>query len=419
EHWTKAFLSAQGVATVGLLPLTVVLFGQASAVGPLVNLVAIPWWSLVVVPLSLIGTALESIHSGWGAGAWRAAAWCFDLTWPLFTALGSGRLSLLWLPEAPGFAFVLALLGGFWLLLPRGIPGKAWAVLLWLPMLWPSTQRPAHGALDVTVLDVGQGLSVLVRTRTHALLYDAGPAVPEGFDAGERVVVPALHALGVQRLDRLMLSHGDADHAGGLEAVRRGIGARQVLAPTGSPVAGDQSCQAGQAWTWDGVSFRVLHPGPHFPYLGNEASCVLRIEGGHGAVLLTGDIGEVIERQLAREQAKQVRAALVVAAHHGSGGSSDPAFVEATGAHLLLVSAGFGNRFGHPHQAVVQRWQRSGAEVLNTADSGAISVWLGEEGLALRERRHFQRRPWDAVWLRRAATLSYRPAIDRPPTPKD
>ncbi|RXR07041.1 DNA internalization-related competence protein ComEC/Rec2 [Pseudoxanthomonas composti] len=415
----REFLSAQGVATVGLLPLTAMLFGQASLAGPLANLVAIPWWSLVVVPLSLIGTGLEALHAGWGGGPWRLAAWCFDLSWPLFTWLASGRLSLLWLPEASALAFALALVGGLWLLLPRAVPGKPWALLLWLPLLWPSTQRPPQGAVDVTVLDVGQGLSVLVRTHRHTLLYDAGPAVPEGFDAGERVVLPALHALGVRHLDKLMLSHGDADHAGGLEAVRRGMPTHRVQAPAGSPVPFDQACRTGQAWTWDGVRFQVLHPGAHFPYLRNEASCVLRIEGRHGALLLTGDIGEVIERKLLRQQRALLKADVVLAAHHGSSGSSEPGFVRATGARLALVSAGFGNRFGHPHTGAVRRWQRHGAEVLNTAESGALTVWLDADGLSVRERRQFQRRPWDAVWLRRAARLSYRPAIDRPSTPKD
>lgn len=222
-HWAKGFVSAQGVATVGLLPLTVILFGQASAVGPLVNLVAIPWWSLVVVPLSLIGTALDSLHTGWGVACWRAAAWCFDLTWPWFTWLAHGRFALWWLPEAHWYALPLAMLGAAWLLLPRGVPGKWLAAVLWLPLLWPDRELPRIGEVELTMIDVGQGLSVLVRTRHHALLYDAGPAVRDGFDAGERAVVPALHALGVASLDRAVISHGDNDHAGGFEAVRASL----------------------------------------------------------------------------------------------------------------------------------------------------------------------------------------------------
>ncbi len=419
QHWAKGFLSAQGAATLGLLPLTVALFGQASAVGPLINLVAIPWWSLVVVPLSLIGTALEAAYAGAGGWAWRAAAWCFDLTWPLFTTLADSRFALWWLPEAVWYALPLALLGAFWLLLPRGVPGKPLAVLLWLPLLWPNLESPAQGEVELLVIDVGQGLSVLVRTAGHALLYDTGPAVRDGFDAGERAVVPALRALGVARLDRVVLSHGDNDHAGGFASVRALLPVGESLTPEGSPVPADSPCVAGQSWRWEGVGFRFLHPTRHFPYLGNEASCVLRIETEHGAVLLTGDIGDVIERELLRRDPASLHAEVVLAAHHGSGGSSDPGFVTATGARLVLVSAGFANRFGHPKREVVNRWQGHGAEVLNTADSGAIRLWLGGEGLQVRERRSDQARLWDAVRLRQAATLSYRSANERPRVPED
>ena len=419
QHWANGFLSAQGVATVGLLPLTVILFGQASLAGPIANLVAIPWWSLVVVPLSLIGTGLEALHAGLGEWAWRAAAWCFDLSWPLFTWLGESRFALWWLPEARWYAIPLAMLGAFWMLLPRGVPGKALATLLWLPLLWPDRELPAHGEAELLMIDVGQGLAVVVRTEGHTLLYDMGPAVRDGFDAGERAVVPALRALGISRLERAVISHGDNDHAGGFEAVRRVMPLGKSMTPAGSPVQADSNCTAGQAWEWDGVRFRFLHPTPHFPYLGNEASCVLRVETKHGAVLLTGDIGDVIERELVRRDPAGVRADVVLAGHHGSGGSSDPAFVAATGAELVLVSSGFANRFGHPKPHIVARWQGVGSEVLDTSESGAIRVWLGADGLQVRERRPDRARLWDAVRLREAARLSYRPANKRPQVPED
>lgn len=419
QHWMKGFLSAQGVATIGLLPLTVILFGQASLAGPFANLVAIPWWSLVVVPLSLIGTGLEAVHTGAGEWAWRAAAWCFDLSWPLFTWLAQSRFALWWLPEAAWYAVPLALLGAFWMLLPRGVPGKTLAALLWLPLLWPDRELPAQGEAELQVIDVGQGLAVVVRTARHTLLYDMGPAVRDGFDAGERAVVPALRALGVSRLDRAVISHGDNDHAGGFEAVRRVIPMGKSMTPAGSPVDADADCIAGQVWEWDGVKFRFLHPTPHFPYLGNEASCVLRVETRHGAMLLTGDIGEVIERELVRRDHAGIRAEVVLAAHHGSGGSSDPAFVAATGAKLVLVSSGFANRFGHPKPQVVARWQDMGSEVLDTSESGAIRVWQSAKGLQVRERRPDRARLWDAVRLREAATLFYRPVNERPRAPED
>jgi len=415
----RQFLSAQGVATLGLLPLTVVLFGQASLAGPLANLAAIPWWSLVVVPLALLGTALEAVHGGWGSGAWWLAGHAFEPSWQLFAWMARSRFALWWLAEGAWYALPLALLGAFWLLLPRGLPGKPLAVLLWLPLVLPDSGRPAIGEATLTMLDVGQGLAALVRTRDHALLFDTGPAVADGFDAGERVVVPALHALGVSALDRVMVSHGDADHAGGLGAVLLGMPVREVLGPAGAPVPLQTACRAGQAWWWDGVRFEVLHPTRGFPYLGNEASCVLRVQTARGAALLTGDIGQVIERGLVAHQPAKLRAEVVLVAHHGSDESSDPAFVRAAGARLALVSAGYGNRFGHPRRQIVQRWQQAGAEVLNTADAGAVTVWLGGKALAVRERRQWKRRPWDAAGARGTATLSYRPAMTRPRVPED
>jgi competence protein ComEC len=404
-HWFKAFLSAQWVATVGLLPLTVMLFGQASAIGPLANLLAIPWWTLVVVPLALLGTALEAVVPGSGAWLWRASAGCFDLSWSLFARLAESRFALWWLPEAGWVALPLAVIGALWLLLPRGVPGKWLAGLLWLPLLWPPRGSPAVGEVQLQVLDVGQGLSVLVRTARHQLLYDAGPAVRDGFDAGERVVVPALRAQGIGHLDAIVISHGDADHAGGADAVRAVVPAARWLTPPGLTMRAATACVAGQRWRWDGVEFEFLHPTSTFPYLGNESSCVLRVASRHGVALLTGDIGEVIEQGLVKRSRELLRADVVVVPHHGSAGSSRPDFVVATQARLVVVSAGYGNRFGHPRADVVRRWQHAGAEVLDTATSGAVSIWLDEAGLQARERRIWRSRVWDAAERARAAAI--------------
>lgn len=407
----RTFAAAQAVATLGLLPLTVALFGQASLAGPLANLVAIPWWSLVVVPLGLLGTGLDAIHAGAGDWAWRIAAAAFDVTWPAFVALGESRFAFAWLPEARWFALPMAAFAAFWWLLPRGVPGKPIAAVLWLPLLWPSRDLPPHGAFRVDVLDVGQGLSVLVRTTSHAVLFDMGPASHDGYDAGERAVVPALRALGVHALDVAIVSHGDSDHAGGWPSVRDAVPVREIHAPDGSPTGSTSHCIAGREWTRDGVRFRYLHPTPHFPYLGNDAGCVLRIEGAHGAALLTGDIGEVVKRTLVRMNAREdLRADVVLIPHHGSEGSSDPTFIAATGAHFALVATGAGNRFGHPREEVVARWCRFGARVLGTADGGALRIDAGPRGVNVASRRATHARLWDAVpRSARKAGLCYRP----------
>ncbi|BDU16986.1 DNA internalization-related competence protein ComEC/Rec2 [Lysobacter auxotrophicus] len=406
----RDFLSAQGVASLGLLPVAAILFGQASLAGPLANLVAVPWWSLAVVPLALVGLGLESLHVGAGEWAWGLAAWCFDVSWPLFEWLATSALSLWWLPEPRWFALPLALIGAFWLLLPRGVPAKTLAALLWLPLLWPDRRIPTPGEAELMVIDVGQGQSVLVRTARHALLVDMGPAVQDGFDAGERAVIPVLHALGVPRLDAAVVSHGDNDHAGGWPAVAAFYPVPALFAPEGVRLPGSRPCLAGEAWTWDGVRFRFLHPPLDFPYLGNESSCVLRIEAAGRAALIAGDIGEVIERRLAREHPGGVRADVVLVAHHGSGGSSDPAFVAASGATQALVSSGHGNRFGHPRPFVVERWRHAGAQVHDTADEGALRVRLERRGIHVEARRQAHPRLWDAARRgdSRSAGLSYR-----------
>ncbi len=414
----RGFFGAQAVATLGLLPFTVVLFGQASLAGPFANLLAIPWWSLVVVPLALAGTALEWVHAGAGAWPWQWAAQAFDLTWPVFEAIADSPLAFWWLPEPAWFALPLALLGGFWLMLPRGVPGKPLALLLWLPLLWPQRGLPSSGEVQLVVLDVGQGLSVLVRTAGHTLLYDMGPGQPGGFDAGASVVVPALHALGVRRLDAVVVSHADNDHSGGFGAVVGVFPPNLVFLPEGMPPLVEPThgrlvrpatnkkadhgsalrrCGAPVEWAWDGVHFQFLHPPRWFPYLDNDSSCVLRIEAGGRVALLPGDIGKVVESGLVKRQAAAIRADVVVAAHHGSAHSSSSAFVDATRARWVLVSAGYANRFGHPATEVVARWEGAGAEVVETAEVGAEFVGLGAMGVTVRGERGRRRRVWDAV----------------------
>jgi len=395
HHWLRGFLSAQLVATLGLLPLTVILFGQASAVSPLANLLAIPSWTLIVVPLTLIGTALEALWAGSGQWAWHLGAYCFELSQIPLNYLASSRFALWWLPEPAWFALPLALLAALWLLLPRGVPGKPVALLLWLPLLWPARELPKPGELQLLVLDVGQGLSVLIRTAHYQLLYDTGPALRDGFDAGERVVIPTLRALAVRRLDKIIISHGDNDHAGGAAAVANVFPPDQWLVPPGLEWPTAAPCHHEVSWQWDDVHFSFLHPDMHFPYLKNESSCVLRIESMHGVVLLTGDIGRVIEERLVKHQAAQLAADVVLVPHHGSHGSSHPGFISATKPRLALISAGYANRFGHPRPEVIQRWHDNNAEVLTTAHSGAVWVWLDARGLSVREQRQWRSRLWN------------------------
>jgi competence protein ComEC len=391
----KPFLQAQGVAVLGLLPLTVWFFGQASLPGPLANLVGIPVISLAVVPLALLGLLLFPVSAPAAACCWQLSAWVMDALWTRLQQLAEWPQAILWLPEAGLPALLLASLGAFWLMLPRRVPGKPLAALLFMPLLLPDLHLPAPGLADIEVIDVGQGLSVLVRTSGHQLLFDAGPASPHGLDFGEAAVVPALRALGVKRLDSLVISHGDNDHSGGMAAVQRAFAGVRTLGVEGWARPGMGLCQDSQRWQWDGVRFQVLHPPQLFPYMHNDSSCVLRVEAGGQVALLPGDIGRHVETRLLREQGAGLHADRLLVPHHGSASSSSEAFVARVQPRWAVFSTGAGNRFHLPRAEIVERYRRGGATILNTAELGALAFRLGDGGTRLLSaRRRQQARYW-------------------------
>lgn len=387
----SAFLRAQVVAVVGLLPLTVWFFGQASLPGPVANLVAVPLISLVVVPLALAGIVVSPLHAGAAALAWQASAAVMDATWRLLEAIASWPSALAWLPEPGLAALCLALVGAAWCLLPVRVPDRGLALLLFLPLLWPAADRPPPGTVDVQVLDVGQGLSVLVTTHGHRLLYDTGAAGGRGPDRGETVVVPALHALGVRQLDLVMVSHGSRDHAGGLGAVQRAWPDARVVGPEGWARPGMGLCEAGTHWRWDGVDFRLLHPPRDFPHLDRDGSCVLRIAAGGHVALLPGDVGEVVQRRLVDAAGPALHADVVVAPRHGARDSADAGFVAATAPRWVVFSTGAGNRAHLPKPVAVAAWTRGGAQALDTARTGSLRFRLDARAAQLLESRRADR----------------------------
>ncbi|MBS0194872.1 MAG: DNA internalization-related competence protein ComEC/Rec2 [Proteobacteria bacterium] len=392
----RSFLGGQVVVTIGLLPLTVWFFSQASLVSPLANLVGIPGFALFVTPLSIFGLALDLVWPAAGGVVLRFAGQAMDGLWWIVAHMAHWPGALFWLPEPGVLSLGLALLGAFWLLLPRGIPGKPLALLLWLPLLWPRLPEIPVGSADLDMIDVGQGLSLLVRTQHHALVFDTGPAFEGGLDLGQSAVVPTLHALGVRRLDALIISHGDNDHAGGADSVRRAYPVALRYAPAGWPKGRDyQPCLKDATWQWDGVTFRFLHPPQFMPYLGNDSGCVLRVSGSGWAALLPADIEAVIEQRLVREQSQMLRADVLVVPHHGSATSSTPDFLAAVAPKLALISVGLDNRFGHPKPAVVRRYLDRHIALEDSASDGFVRVHLSSDGPRVLERtRERLRRFW-------------------------
>ena len=402
----RAWIEAQWAVTLALTPLLLALFHEVSLVSPLANAVAIPLVSLGAVPLALLASVLP----------W---AWPAQLTHLVVAGVMAFLEQLAALPHpvyngaSPGpAALALALAGAGLLLLPRGFPARWLGLVLCLPLFWPRLPMPEPGALWLTVLDAGQGEAVLVRTRHHALVVDTGPRYASGEDAGARVVAPALWHLGINRLDGLVVSHDDIDHAGGaasLIASHRpdwlltslaGLPRAQLSDPgsrllDAAPRA--LACQAGQTWQWDGVNFQVLHPPAHqyaHPGYGdNDRSCVLRIDTANGSVLLPGDVERLSEMNLL-ERRMPLKADVLVAPHHGSRSSSTPDFLAAVAPRLVVIPVGHRNRFGHPHPEILARYRALGAEIARTDRHGAVEIRLGPEGMRVVRAVDVERRYW-------------------------
>ena len=423
-------LRGQVLATLGLAPLSLVFFQQLSVVGFLANLVAIPLVTLLITPLALLGMLVPLLWTA-AAGLVQALVWGLGhlAQWPF--AVYSA-------PVAPVWALACGLAGAVLGSLPLPWQLRWLAVPLVLPLLWPAVQRPAPGTFELLAADIGQGTAVLVRTHGHLLVYDTGPQYTVDTDAGQRVLLPLLHARGEPRIDLLLLSHRDTDHVGGAASVLAGhpvAALRSTLEP-GHPLLQQAArrgvphtgCAAGQGWDWDGVHFALLHPLPaDLPGAGpegaaaaatlkpNALSCVLRVVDGQGrSALLTGDIelpqeAALLQRLaaarvssppstaasgassgMADQAAATLASTVLMVPHHGSRTSSSAAFLDAVQPRTAVVQAGYRSRYGHPAADVVARYTDRGINVVRSDQCGA---WQWQDG-ASRCTRQVRRRYW-------------------------
>nr|WP_041194590.1 DNA internalization-related competence protein ComEC/Rec2 [Candidatus Symbiobacter mobilis] len=386
---TRALVREQGVVTLTLSPLTLVWFGQCSLVGLLANLLAIPWVTLLVTPLAMVGVVVEP--------AWNVCAMALDLLTGTLHAMAQWPMASLTVARAPTWVGAVAVCAGGWMAMRLPWHWRALGVAPLLPVLLWQAPRPPMGEFELLAADVGQGSAVLVRTAHHALLYDAGPRYGTDFDAGQRVLVPLLHALG-ERLDRIVLSHADSDHTGGAVAITQ-MQPQAVVLSSADALPGVAAtmlrCQAGQRWHWDGVDFEMLAPtASEYATTAkpNARSCVLRIATGQHSALLTGDI-EARQEALLAQRIPPLRSTVLLVPHHGGASSSSMGFVQAVQPRIALVQAGYRNRFGHPVPAVVARYAQAGATVRNTALCGALT-WRSADPDAEQCQRETNRRYW-------------------------
>jgi competence protein ComEC len=365
----------QWIATIGLLPLTLLFFQQIAVVSPLANALAIPLITLAVTPLAIFGLLLPAPLDAW---VWRVAAWLQHGLDQALRSMAHWPLAQ-WHAAAPdALSLTLAMLGVLTLALPWGWRLRAPGLLLCLPLGSNPGEAVAPGGVELWFADVGQGMAVIVRTARHTLVYDTGPQQAPGVDAGSRVLLPLLHGLGARRIDRVVVSHDDSDHAGGAAALAQAYPHADLLTSAPPQEAARwgfsrlQTCAAGQRWNWDGVEFRIISPLPGAPpRSANASSCVLHISARGGSALLTGDIDQAQERALHAHDALPY-ADVLLAPHHGSKSSSSDALLDTVMPRAAVVQAGYRNPHGHPHPLVVERYAARGIALWRTDLHGAL-----------------------------------------------
>ena len=383
----------QWIVTLALTPLSLLLFNQVSLVGLLANAVAIPWVTLLVTPLAMLGVLYAPI---WNAAAWTVGLLALFLQW-----LAGWPLASVSVAAAPVWCAVAGVLGGGLIAMRLPLHWRALGIPLLLPVLLWQPAQVEPGQFELLAADIGQGNAVLVRTARHTLLYDAGPRFSRESDAGNRVLVPLLRALG-ERIDMLMLSHRDSDHVGGAAAVL----AMQPQASLLSSIEDAHElqslrkstrCMAGQRWVWDGVAFEVLHPAAsdyQRDQKSNAMSCVLRVSNGARTALLAGDIEAPQERRLVADEPARLKADFLLVPHHGSKTSSSAAFLDAVQPPLALAQAGYRNRFGHPVASVVSRYDERGIRLIRSAQCGAAG-WQSLKPAQVSCQREIGQRYWN------------------------
>ncbi len=374
---------AQWWVTLGLMPVLLLFFQQVSLIAPVANLVAIPLVSLLIAPLSLLGSLLLLLDPDWAMPLILLAVWLLErladyLSWLANFPFAAWSASLLSLP-----VLGLSVLGMLWLLAPKGIPARWLGGVMLLPVLFARFDSPMLGEARFTLLDVGQGLAAVVQTQHHVLVFDTGARFGSNFNMGDAVLIPFLQHQGIAQIDRLILSHADNDHLGGAMALLAAVPVREILGSDLQKMRKKgiiqrlKPCYAGQQWNWDGVVFRLLHPPAKTGLRRNDRSCVLQVEAGGQRLLLSGDVEKAAERALVRKYGNDLRAEILVAPHHGSKTSSTAAFIDAVSPRYVLFPVGYRNRYGFPHPTILARYRVQKIREYLTSATGAIRFTLG------------------------------------------
>ncbi len=368
----------QWVMALGLLPLSFALFQQASWISPLANFLAVPWMSVIGIPLVLLAAFISLCVPALAPTLLELSLWPIRLLWHFLTYLAQLPGVHWYHSWAHPWFMVLFMASILLVLAPRGLPARWLGSLGFLLLFFPKTAFLPANSARLTFLQVGQGLAVVLQTAQHVLVYDTGPQLSPTFSGGTAAVLPYLRSQGIQQVDAIVISHADADHRGGLNAILAQLPVKKLISSVDSPVLPPLTghCRQGQHWQWDGVRFEFLYPSPQLARPGNAGACVLSIQVGQHRVLLTGDIEKAQERYLVKRMPAKLRADILSAPHHGSNTSSTRAFLNAVHPHYAVFSVGYANRFGFPHPQVLARYASQGIKIAETWQTGALTFFL-------------------------------------------
>jgi competence protein ComEC len=418
KFFFKSFLKAQGSLVIGLLLPSIILLKGLSGLGFIANFIAIPLVTIITVPLLLLGILLMPVAMSAATSAIDLANSSIEILLIILQLMQKYGVNFwgLSIGDSNFLVVVTAIVGTFYLLLPKGVPYRWLGVVCLLPVFFSEQNAPL---LKLTVFDVGQGIAVIVETPDFELVYDTGKKYSDSFNIGEHILAPYLKSIKKQSVDKLMISHNDLDHAGGVGGLLKKIkintihvGELDASAPLNA-----QQCLAGQKWWWNNVSFTVVWPTLEYIKVknkksvhaneietralikSNNLSCVLLIRYQSIAILLAGDIEKKVERQLINNKLIPKNITLLLVPHHGSQTSSHQAWVNYLDAKYVVFSAGFKNSYGHPHQTVVARYKANNARLFNTATDGAVQLIIDvDHKLSIHRSRVVERHYWhDAI----------------------
>jgi competence protein ComEC len=379
-------IESSWVVFIVLIPPLLLLFGQISLLSIISNAMILSLFSLVIMPALFLGAILSLFDFGYYP--LLLSSYALDFIMNLLEFLGNWDISMLSLPNASLWALSLAMMGSFLVLMPRGMVGKWLSIFLFLPALFPHVEKPKEGDIYFDLLDVGQGLSTVIRTKNKVLIYDTAPAFEKKVVA-ESTLIPFLRGKGIKEISRLIISHPHADHAGGVDSLRQVFEIHDILTTEPKRWQGASYCKSGQFWEWDSVKFEML-AGEENHYKNN--SCVLKITTGKSSILLTGDIEKEQEWRLLEQN---IKTDILVAPHHGSKTSSSWSFVNAVRPNYTLFSIGYKNQFKHPRPEIIQRYQLVNSKILETQNSGMISFQITPDSISEPQRyRENNRRYW-------------------------